>query len=74
MIMTIGLEKMIVLRQHVYDLLGRVQKVDAVKHFQDEKYSKQIIYSIIPRHERGLPVQDMLRKGLPAKLGKKNLR
>jgi hypothetical protein len=30
--MTIGLEKMIVLRQHVYDLLGRVQKVDAVKH------------------------------------------
>jgi hypothetical protein len=36
--MTIGLEKMIVLRQHVYDLLDECKRADFHKHFQYENY------------------------------------
>jgi hypothetical protein len=64
--MTIGLEKMIVLRQHVYDLLGRVQKsgfpqaflkrqLSSVSgHVITRKLSGHVITEIWARHHRKL--------------------
>ena len=66
MIMTIGLEKMIVLRQHVYDLLGRVQKSgfpqaflkrqlsSVSRHVITRKLSGHVITEIWARHHRKL--------------------
>jgi hypothetical protein len=64
--MTIGLEKMIVLRQHVYDLLGRVQKSEFPQaflkrqlssvsgHVITRKLSGHVITEIWARHHRKL--------------------
>ena len=59
------------LRRRVYSVLGQMNKIDVVKHFQLENIPRPTIYRIIQRYERGLPCEDKPRKGRPCKLNKK---
>ena len=62
--------KQIDLRRRIYALVGRMSKVDIVKHFQQENISRSTVYSIIKRFENGLPAEAKLRNGRPCKLNK----
>ena len=64
----------VILRQRVYEMLGRKPKSDVVKHVQIENISPRTIYSIIKRFEEGLPIEDMARSGRPSKMDKKTLK
>lgn len=66
--------KQIDIRRRVFDLVGRMSKIDIVKHFQHENIPRSTIYSIIKRFENGLPVEDKPRKGRPCKLNKQQQR
>lgn len=63
--------KKVDLRRRVYSVLGQMNKIDVVKHFQLENIPRPTIYRIIQRYERGLPCEDKPRKGRPCKLNKK---
>ena len=63
--------KRIDVRNSIYTLLGQMSTIDIVKHFQKENIPRSTIYSIIKCLHNGLPVEDKSRKGLPAKLSKK---
>lgn len=63
--------KKVDIRRRVYSVLGRMKKIDVVKHFLMEGIPRWTIYSIIKRFEHGLPCDDKPRKGRPPKLNKK---
>lgn len=64
--------KRVHLRERVYSLLGQMSESDVVKHFEHEKISRRTVYSIIERKKKGLPVEDMPRKGRPPIMTQKN--
>ena len=59
-------------RRRVYHLLGKITKVEIVKHFQIEGILRSTIYSIIKRCENSLPFDEKPRTGRLSKLNKES--